>query len=155
MGYQRIFACARSDASAQRLASGAHWNQEALPYLLFLVHTVLRSVRLELVCGFLDWLSRSAGHQWRTNGAVDAAHDSARRGKTHGAGDGLRSSTCAARTHRGPSCRGCDSAACVLALAFPYQPADRCAGDCTRLLFFFLRMTTEHDLKEVLIWWVF
>ena len=47
MGYQRIFACARSDASAQRLASGAHWNQEALPYLLFLVHTVLRSVRLE------------------------------------------------------------------------------------------------------------
>src|SRR5260370_30542009 len=134
MGYQRIFACARSDASAQRLASGAHWNEEALPYVLFLVRTVLRSVRLELVSGFLDWLSRSAGHQWRTNGAVDAAHDSARRGKTHGARDGLRSSTCAARTHRGPSCRGCDFAAFVLALDSPCQPAGRNAVDCTHLL---------------------
>src|SRR6266436_3679718 len=134
MGYQRIFACARSDASAQRLASGAHWNQEALPYLLFLVHTVLRSVRLELVCGFLDRVPRSAGHQWRTNGAVDAAHDSARRGKTHGARDGLRSSTCAAGTHRGPSCRGRNSAAWVLALALSDQSADRYAGGCTRLL---------------------
>jgi len=56
----------------------------------------------------------------------------------------------------GPVVRGlrfCSMA--FLALAFPYQT---CRSVCWRLYsppFFFLRMTTEHDLKEVLIWWVF
>src|SRR5258708_38683819 len=62
MGHQRISSGVGADVAAQRLARRAGRGEAALPCLFLRIYVDLSAVRLQLVCSFVDWVSRSPGN---------------------------------------------------------------------------------------------